>query len=820
MKSNKVALAAAVACVVGALCAGGRADTVTVYATQGKDARMDLTSSSVAGQVQSESRLKTRSSTNTNDKSWLQFDLSAVYAANPGLQGHIATATLTFTGTGANAETKSYVVNGLNDAAGLEGWSSASLTWNNAPGNNTASSTALNPALTTADLYTGSIAPGDGSTDTRSSAALTAFLNTDTDGLVTFIMTPGGTAYFYNAGSAHPPALTLSRSTEPESPVPAFPGAEGYGAIASGGRGGAVFEVTNLNDSGTGSLRWALQQNTARTIVFRVSGTIYLLSNLNTTYPNLTIAGQTAPGDGITLAGAQLVVNSSNVIIRYIRCRLGDVKIDGTQTADSDSIGGLDQDRIIIDHVSASWSSDETFSFYRNTNFTAQWCMITESMRYNHHVEEGVLQNHGYGGIWGGVNTSWHHNLLAHHDSRNPRWSGEVGVTADHRDNVIYNWGGNSCYGGEHVSVNMVNNYYKWGPATVKKYRVANPSYQLDGSGNPIVPHVYGQWYITNNYVDGYPAVTADNWNGGVNPQGGDAEQPLCRSYTEFPAATRYPVSEQPAQTAYNYVLAGAGCSLSRDWVDTRIIREVRTRTATYGDSYGAGTGIIDSQASVGGWPQLDSAPAPADSDHDGMPDAWETANGLNPSDASDRNGHAFDPNYTNLEVYINSLCPDPYGPDYTPPTPEPMTFAVPPYSPGGYSITMTATAASDASGVEYYFMCVGGGGHSSGWQDSPVYTDAGLTEGVLYSYRVKARDKSSLHNTTESSAEFSATALRYSCGSPQAADFNADCEVDFLDLAVLAGPWAGDPVDWQQLAAFAEEWLVCHRSPADECWR
>jgi hypothetical protein len=339
-----------------------------------------------------------------------------------------------------------------------------------------------------------------------------------------------------------------------------------------------VYEVTNLNDSGEGSLRWAIQHSGARTVVFRVSGTIYLLSNINTYADNLTIAGQTAPGDGITLGGAQLYVNSSNVIIRYIRCRLGDIKADGTQAADSDAIGGNDQNTIIIDHVSASWSSDETFSFYRNTNFTAQWCMITESMRYNHHIEEPpIIQNHGYGGIWGGGNTSWHHNLLAHHDSRNPRWGGEAGQNVDHRNNVIYNWGGNSCYGGDAADfkVNMVSNYYKYGPATSSSVRdrIANPSYVPD-----IVPHVYGRWYISGNYVNGYPVVTADNWAGGVDPAGGSQEQSLCKSLTPFPVTARYSVSEQTPQSAYNYVVANVGCSLSRDWVDTRIIREARNR--------------------------------------------------------------------------------------------------------------------------------------------------------------------------------------------------------------------------------------------------
>jgi hypothetical protein len=811
---------AAMAAVVLTAQAAMAADVI-VTATQGK-----ATAASTPNTTISETRLKTRNGTYPDgNKSWLQFDLSAAYAANPGLKGHIATATLTFAAAGTYTTAKSYIVNGLNDAAGLESWSSSSLTWNNAPGNNTANNTTLNTLLTTASLATGNLIGADASSSTASSAALAAFINTDTDGKVTFILTPGGTAYMYNAGSANPPTLTLSTTVPPV--ARAFPGAEGYGAVASGGRGGAVYEVTNLSNSGTGSLRWAIEHSGARTIVFRVSGTIYLLSNLGTAYNDVTIAGQTAPGDGITLAGAQLVVNSSNVIVRYIRCRLGDIKIDGTQAGDTDACGGIDQNTVILDHVSASWSSDETFSFYKNTNFTAQWCMITESMRHNHHIEDFVtmeVQYHGFGGIWGGKDVSFHHNLMAHHDSRNPRWGGETNQNIDSRNNVIYNWGGNSCYGGEFTQVNMVGNYYKWGPATGSgvKDRVANPSYQLDAAGAAIVPHAYGKWYIMGNYVDGYPTVTADNWAGGVDPQGGISEQSSCQPdpYVPFPAATKYPVTEQTAQTAYNYVLANVGCSLSRDMVDTRIIRETRTRTATYGDSKGAGTGLIDSQVSVGGWPQLDATAAPADSDHDGMPDAWETANGFDPGNPADRNGHAFDPNYTNLEVYINSLCPDPYASDITPPTPESMTFSEAPYSSGPNAITMTASPSSDTSGVEYYFMCVGGGGHSSGWQLSRTYTDTDLTAGVTYSYRVKARDRSTLHNTTESSAAFIATAFTHACQGLLASDADFDCQVELADFASLAGVWTSDAAGWSKVMKLAADWLVCNRNPSSGCWQ
>jgi hypothetical protein len=433
--------------------------------------------------------------------------------------------------------------------------------------------------------------------------------------------------------------------------IPAFPGAEGYGAVATGGRGGVVYEVTNLNDSGAGSLRDALNHNTTRTIVFRVSGTIHLTSNLSVKYGNVTIAGQTAPGDGICIANGTLYAGYNNVIIRYIRCRLGDQWPDGTENGDDDATWGRYGDRIILDHVTASWSVDESLSYYVNTNFTAQWCLISESLRYSHH-EKGP---HGYGGIWGGTNSSWHHNLLAHHSSRNPRVEGDIANNVDLCNNVIYNWGFNSCYGGERATVNIVNCYYKYGPATNSgvRYRIVNPSYLTDTSGT----HVYGQWYVTGNYVYGYPAVTADNWSSGVYPQGGTVDISLCKSTTPFPVATTYPVTVQTAQAAYNDVLDKAGCSLVRDSVDTRIIHEVRTGTATYGGQTGAGLGIIDSQTTVGGWPTLNSLPAPADSDHDGMPDAWETSRGLNLSNPADRNSDRDSDGYTNLEEYLNWLC-------------------------------------------------------------------------------------------------------------------------------------------------------------------
>lgn len=287
--------------------------------------------------------------------------------------------------------------------------------------------------------------------------------------------------------------------------LPAFPGAEGFGAYTPGGRCGTVYEVTNLNDSGSGSLREAVEAKGPRIVVFHVSGNIELQSRIKIRNPYITIAGQTAPGDGICLKNCQMDVSTHDVIIRYMRFRLGDIMPD-----DSDALGGRGGENIIIDHCSASWSIDECVSFYRNKNLTLQWCLISESLTFSHHHKG----RHGYGGIWGGTNCSFHHNLLAHHSSRNPRFSGDGDCeNVDYRNNVIYNWGFNSAYGGEGGRINMVANYYKYGPATESdcKRRI----FEISDPEN-------SKWYIADNFVYGFPAITADNWNGGVDVNPGD----------------------------------------------------------------------------------------------------------------------------------------------------------------------------------------------------------------------------------------------------------------------------------------------------------
>ena len=431
----------------------------------------------------------------------------------------------------------------------------------------------------------------------------------------------------------------------------AFPGAEGFGAKASGGRGGRVIAVTNLNDSGPGSLREAIDAQGPRTIIFRVSGTITLKSSLELRNSDITIAGQTAPGGGICLKDYSLdLAGANNVIVRYLRVRPG-----GSSGLGLDALGGRDGENMIIDHCSMSWSVDECVSIYSGArNITVQWCLISESLYQSVHAKG----QHGYGGIWGGQNASWHHNLLAHHTSRNPRIVGRsVGdQLVDVRNNVIYNWGYNSTYGGDgDVRVNLINNFYKPGPATREKVRsrVANPS---KGKGD-----VSTNWWIAGNFMVGSPEVTGDNWLG-VDPDRGEVAD--LRAPEPFSVA---PVSTHLANEVLEPVLQQVGAILPRrDSLDARIIEETRTGTARYGDSFdGGGNGIIDSPESVGGWPELESLPAPVDTDGDGMPDAWETKFGFDPNDAADNILDKDADGYTNIEEFLNGTDPAVFV-DYT----------------------------------------------------------------------------------------------------------------------------------------------------------
>lgn len=437
----------------------------------------------------------------------------------------------------------------------------------------------------------------------------------------------------------------------------AFPGAEGWGKWTSGGRGGKVLIVSNLEDDGPGSLRHAIKTKGPRIIVFALSGTIHLASPLSIT-SDVTIAGQTAPGDGICLADYPVMLKGNNIIVRYMRFRMGDKNQNKgmvNEAGSDDAFGGTRNSRVIIDHCSISWSTDEVCSVYAGDSTTLQWNLLSEPLNYSYHFETGDkdFERHGYGGIWGGRHASFHHNLFAHCNSRTPRFDGNrnIPVTeqADFRNNVIYDWGSNNVYAGEGGNYNVVNNYYKWGPSTGKqvKEQVLNP-YKRANS----IP--YGKFYLKGNYMDGSPAVTANNWLGVVMNEGTAADTVLSKVGNPFPAEA---IAMQSAADAYQLVLQQAGAILpQRDTLDQRIINEVKTRTGRMIDVQGGHPHGTPYSQTVAAWPALKSALAPKDADGDGMPDAWETKNKLNPADAGDAAGYKLDKLYTNIEMYINSL--------------------------------------------------------------------------------------------------------------------------------------------------------------------
>ena len=442
----------------------------------------------------------------------------------------------------------------------------------------------------------------------------------------------------------------------------AFPGADGGAKNINGGAGGSVYVVTSLGDDNVeGTLRYGLKTLSGkRTIVFAVSGIIELKDKLSITNGDVTVAGQTAPGDGICLKNYSVSIDASNVILRYLRFRMGDEKKteDDALTA-SHKDNGMKED-ILIDHCSVSWSTDECASFYGNKNFTLQYCIISESLRNSVH-DKGM---HGYGGIWGGVNASFHHNLLAHHDSRNPRFDHDYVSTCKgpihYINNVVYNWGGNSTYGGESFlnttprQINMVNNYYKSGPASSHKNRLLELTTSCPNC-NSVKPNTAtpGQFYINGNYINGYTDRTSDNWKA--------VDNAVAASKLSAYVGTKHNWVET-AEEAFNSVLAYAGASHKRDAIDARVVKETNEGNYTYTGSNGSTGGLIDTQQDVGGWPPYNSTPAPADTDKDGMPDEWEQKilkeNGWESYGIAKfrPNGYNLSAKYTNLEVYMNEL--------------------------------------------------------------------------------------------------------------------------------------------------------------------
>ncbi len=456
----------------------------------------------------------------------------------------------------------------------------------------------------------------------------------------------------------------------------AFPGAEGFGAYATGGRGGQVIEVTNLldNEEGTinGSLRWAFKQCSYEptTIVFRVSGVINLVDELRGKFTKgVTIAGQTAPGDGICIRGNKVNLGgSSNLILRHLRFRNG--LRDDESFIKGGSIGIENANNVIIDHCTFGWSGEENMTMYDNDSTTVQWCIVHEGLYASGHAKGA----RSYGCQWGGQNASYHHNLLAHYYSRTPRFNGskhhDKNVVYEYINNVNYNWGkANSAYGA-YIEIadgtyqcKMINNYYKPGPArpgNLASFFAQSLHHSMQGDS------LIAQWYMNGNIMEGSAKIALNENNSlGLNAEkyehvGIGTSALIAKKPFNIPHA----LSIESAVEEYKNVLAGAG-AFPRDIVDKRIVNEVRTGTAS-----GAGStykkeqevadaskicGIIDSQNDIGGWPVLKSLPAPLDTDHDGMPDVWEKKNGLNPSNANDRNSNGED-GYTMLEKYLNSI--------------------------------------------------------------------------------------------------------------------------------------------------------------------
>ncbi len=458
----------------------------------------------------------------------------------------------------------------------------------------------------------------------------------------------------------HPPRL-------PEGAIPAFPGAWGGGMFTTGGRGGNVIAVTNLNDSGQGSLRAALEAKGPRIVVFSVAGTIDVEGDLNINHPDVTIAGQSAPGDGICIAGT-LNINTHNVIVRHLRVRRG-VPVGGQG---DDNIGGNPHHHIIIDHCSTSWGMDENISLYRHMrpshdgstqikdparNITIQWTISSEALD---------ARGHAFGGTWGGDPSTFHHNLFASNTARNP----SIGMSGpfDFRNNVVFNWRHRSVDGGDETSqINFINNYFKPGPATNENMRdvfarIEQRSMYSPGNAwaagdwYPKEVNRPGKWYVAGNIMHDNPAVTNDNWTGMRLKDGRETAEETKKIAGVGTPFVGWPVApHHTAEEAFEAVLAKAGATLPRrDAVDTRVVDMVRTGKPT------TETGIIKDIAEVGGYPELTYNPTEVlvDTDGDGMPDEWEKKYGLDPNDPTDGVKDTDGDGYTNVEEYLNGTNP------------------------------------------------------------------------------------------------------------------------------------------------------------------
>ncbi|MDR3118961.1 MAG: polysaccharide lyase [Mediterranea sp.] len=458
--------------------------------------------------------------------------------------------------------------------------------------------------------------------------------------------------------------------------IPAFPGAEGGGMYTAGGRGGKVIVVTSLEDDGPGTLREACETGGARTIVFNVAGIIRLKTPINVRAPYVTIAGQTAPGDGVCITGESFLIDTHDVIIRHMRFRRGAQDVNRRD----DALGGNGVGNIIIDHCSSSWGLDENMSMYRHVynraedgygqklptvNITIQNSAFTEALD---------CYNHAFGATIGGHNSLFARNLFASNISRNA----SVGMDGDFNfvNNVIFNWWNRSVDGGDEKSFyNIINNYFKPGPITPKDKPIAYRILKPESSRDKNKPDTFGKVYVSGNITEGYPAVTKNNWNGGVqiydNPDAGRFEAQI-RVDSVMPMP---PVTILKAQDAYTFVLDNVGANIPRrDAVDERIIKTVKTGEPFYtanasdyafdakyvkrrlpADSYKQG--IITDIRQVGGLPGYNGTPY-TDTDKDGIPDAWETKYGLNPNDPSDAVKDCNGDGYTNIEKYINGIDP------------------------------------------------------------------------------------------------------------------------------------------------------------------